>query len=123
MSADGCLLDAALILTKEEYDTKILFDGEGLLEQLVYDDFALAYELLLDEEDDNVMTFTFGDLLTHVPLPIRAEWQPYYLGMKADGFPFKHNCLDKLLFFDFKTMYESDTAMRSWQERLDAYDK
>jgi len=103
MSADGCLIDAPLILTAEEYNSKVLFDKEGLLQ--VQDlSPSLLHELILhDEDEDNnisssrpLIAFNFGDLLTHVPLVERAKWKEFYRGMKTDA-SFSDNHLDKLL--------------------------
>jgi hypothetical protein len=121
MSADGCLIDAALILSKEEYTAKVFFDREVLLQVQGLSSSLLHDELISqDEENKSIITIDFGDLLTHVPLVERAKWQQYYRGIKTDApHSIYDNHLDKLLFFDFKNIREYDTAVRCWQARLD----
>ena len=136
MSADGCFIDAPLILTKERIRRQGVVCQRGTAtttEQLRDEDhFPLPYELMLNaykmsanpaEDDSNTIAFHFGDLLTHVPLFVRAKWQQYFRGIKAETdaayLTIHDNSLHRLLFMDFKTTHESDTAMHWWQQRLD----
>jgi hypothetical protein len=134
MSYDGCLVDACLILSEEEYFARVLFDKEGLLKHLLSLEpkYTSAFELMLDEEDGyssntDTVAFSFGDMLTHVPLAYRSNWKQYYRGIRTETDDAYHaihdNHLDRLLFCDFQNVRESELASSCWQERLDAYDK
>jgi hypothetical protein len=110
-------------LSKEEYNTKILFDKEGLL-QVQELDSSLLHELTAavdQDESSGLVAFHFGDLLVHVPLLFRIKWKPFYRGMKTENISFNDNYFDKLLFFDFKSKQEAELASRYWQMRVDNY--
>src|SRR5919199_969456 len=122
MSADGCLLHAPLVLSKEEYSAKILFDRKGLL-RVQEISHSLLHELIAavaQQEDDSsgLVAFQFGDLLTHIPLSERVKWKEFYREMKTDV-SFSDNHFDKLLFFDFKSKQEAELAHRYWNERVE----
>ena len=120
MSYDGCFIDAPLVLTKEEYSAKVLFD-KRLLQSIQYSpeskDIFIKLDLPYVELNNHATAFDFGDLLTHMPIFERLKWAEFYRGITTTDIQIA--IANKLLFFDFENSEEVDLVQRYWQTRLD----
>src|ERR671930_2460700 len=84
MSADGCFIDAPLILIKEEYSAKVLFDRRlihSIERSAESRDIFYKLDLPYVELNEAAIAFDFGDLLTHVPIFERLKWAEFYRGI------------------------------------------
>jgi hypothetical protein len=116
---DGCFIDAPFVLTEKEYSTKVLFE-EGLLES-VQQNSKFNIDLLPYDKSKGGATiaFSFGDLLTHVPIFERLKWKEFYKGIGTDVVVVQIDYADKLLFFDFENTHDLEVVQDYWQTRID----
>jgi hypothetical protein len=126
---DGCFIDASLVLTKEEYSTKVLFD-KRLLESIHHDvdskDIFDKLDLPYVELNEAAIAFDFGDLLTYVPILERLKWTEFYRGIiittddsTTSTSSIQTDMANKLLFYDYESKEDLDSVVRYWQSRID----
>lgn len=124
IDAFGLFLEAPSVLTEKEYFAKVLFE-ERLLESVQNSEYRFDNKIP-DEinKEDGTISFSFGDLLSQVPVVERLKWKQFYREIRTDDVEVtipNHEAY-KLLFFDIESTWERKTIKDYWKKLIENLD-
>jgi hypothetical protein len=119
----GLFLEAPSVLSEKEYFANVLFE-ERLLQGIQNSedrfDNKIPYEI---NKEDGTISFSFGDLLSQVPIVERLKWKQFYREIRTDivvTIPI-HEAY-KLLFFDIESTWERKAVKDYWKKLIENLD-